>query len=75
MQELNTINLLKLIHQKDNCKSTINSLEAINKEVADDNAGDEDNEDPAKFVQQVLPIHPVPDTMDCRLLKCSQPHV
>ena len=47
---------------------------SISDELAEEGHRAEDEEDPDHAVQPVLPVHPVPDTMDRRLLLkgCNQ---
>ena len=41
---------------------------SVSDELAEEGNGAEDEEDPDHAVQPVLPVHPVPDTVDRRLL-------
>ena len=41
---------------------------SVSDELAEEGHGAEDEEDPDHAVQPVLPVHPVPDTVDRRLL-------
>ena len=47
---------------------------SVSDELAEEGHGAEDEEDPDHAVQPVLPVHPVPDTVDRRLLLkgCNQ---
>ena len=41
---------------------------SVSDKLAEEGHGAEDEEDPDHAVQPVLPVHPVPDTVDSRLL-------